>query len=150
MGVRRWARAVGRDAHAAWTAWRKAPGFRTWARGLRRDAHALWLAGRDPRTPWYAKAVALAVAAYAFSPIDLIPDFIPVLGLLDDAVLLPLGILLAVRLIPGALMAEFRAAAEGVRRPLSRAGAVLVVGLWLAAVAAAIILLVPDPLTLIR
>ena len=124
--------------------------LKAWAGRIKRDVLALWLAARDRRTPWAAKAVAAGVVAYALSPIDLIPDFIPVLGLLDDAVLLPLGILLAVRLIPGALMAEFRAAAEGVRRPLSRAGAVLVVGLWLAAVAAAIILLVPDPLTLIR
>ena len=124
--------------------------LKAWAGRITRDVLALWLAARDRRTPWAAKAVAAGVVAYALSPIDLIPDFIPVLGLLDDAVLLPLGILLAVRLIPGALMAEFRAAAEGVRRPLSRAGAVLVVGLWLAAVAAAIILLVPDPLTLIR
>ena len=124
--------------------------LKAWADRIKRDVLALWLAARDRRTPWAAKAVAAGVVAYALSPIDLIPDFIPVLGLLDDAVLLPLGILLAVRLIPGALMAEFRAAAEGVRRPLSRAGAVLVVGLWLAAVAAAIILLVPDPLTLIR
>ena len=118
--------------------------LKAWAGRIKRDVLALWLAARDRRTPWAAKAVAAGVVAYALSPIDLIPDFIPVLGLLDDAVLLPLGILLAVRLIPGALMAEFRAAAEGVRRPLSRAGAVLVVGLWLAAVAAAIILLVPD------
>ena len=124
--------------------------LKAWAGRIKRDVLALWLAARDRRTPWAAKAVAAGVVAYALSPIDLIPDFIPVLGLLDDAVLLPLGILLAVRLIPGALMAEFRAAAEGVRWPLSRAGAVLVVGLWLAAVAAAIILLVPDPLTLIR
>ena len=124
--------------------------LKAWAGRIKRDVLALWLAARDRRTPWAAKAVAAGVVAYALSPIDLIPDFIPVLGLLDDAVLLPLGILLAVRLIPGALMAEFRAAAESVRRPLSRAGAVLVVGLWLAAVAAAIILLVPDPLTLIR
>ena len=124
--------------------------LKAWADRIKRDVLALWLAARDRRTPWAAKAVAAGVVAYALSPIDLIPDFIPVLGLLDDAVLLPLGILLAVRLVPKALMAEFRAAAEGVRRPLSRAGAVLVVGLWLAAVAAAIILLVPDPLTLIR
>ena len=124
--------------------------LKAWAGRIKRDVLALWLAARDRRTPWAAKAVAAGVVAYALSPIDLIPDFIPVLGLLDDAVLLPLGILLAVRLIPGALMAEFRAAAEGVRRPLSRAGAVLVVALWLGAVAAAIVLLVPDPLTLIR
>ena len=131
MGVRRWARAVGRDAHAAWTAWRKAPGFRTWARGLRRDAHALWLAGRDPRTPWYAKAVALAVAAYAFSPIDLIPDFIPVLGYADDLVLVPVGIWISLRLVPPAVLAEHRATAERiVDKPVSKAAAICVIAVW--------------------
>ena len=75
------------------------------------DVHALWLAAHDPRTPWYAKVFALAIAAYALSPIDLIPDFIPVLGYLDDVILLPLAILLAVRLVPPDLMAEHRAAA---------------------------------------
>src|SRR5216684_2455756 len=63
--------------------------WKQWARLLRRDAHALYLAARDPRVPWYAKAVALAVAAYALSPIDLIPDFVPVLGYLDDLVIVP-------------------------------------------------------------
>ena len=86
--------------------------LRQWARAITRDVHALYLAARDPRVPWYAKAVAVAVAAYALSPLDLIPDFIPVLGQLDDAVIVPLGILLAVRLIPPELMAEFRAAAS--------------------------------------
>src|SRR5258706_4177759 len=73
-------------------------------RALQRDVHALYLAARDPRVPWYAKAVALAVAAYALSPIDLIPDFIPVLRFLDDLVIVPLRILLALRLIPPAIM----------------------------------------------
>jgi uncharacterized membrane protein YkvA (DUF1232 family) len=106
--------------------------IKDWARAIKRDIHALWLAARDPRTPWYAKAVALAVAAYALSPIDLIPDFIPVLGYLDDAILLPLGIMLAVRMVPPDVMAEHRAAAvvtEG--WPVSRAGAAVVVALWL-------------------
>jgi uncharacterized membrane protein YkvA (DUF1232 family) len=71
-----------------------------WARSVRRDAHAVYLAARDPRTPWYAKALAICVAGYALSPIDLIPDFIPVIGYLDDAVLVPLGILAVVKLIP--------------------------------------------------
>lgn len=66
--------------------------LRTWARALKRDAHAVWLLARDPRTPWYAKAVALVVAAYALSPIDLIPDVIPVLGYLDDVILVPAGL----------------------------------------------------------
>ncbi len=101
-----------------------------WARGIKRDVMALWLALRDRRTPVAAKLVAALVVAYALSPIDLIPDFIPVLGLLDDAILLPFGILLAVRLIPAPLMAEMRARAEGLARPRSWAGAVLVAFVW--------------------
>lgn len=111
-------------------------GLRGWARAVKRDAVALWIAARDPRTPWPAKVAAAAVAAYALSPIDLIPDFIPVLGYLDDAVIVPLGILLAVRLMPADLLAEFRAeAARREGRPRSRAGAAAVVMLWLAAAA---------------
>ncbi|MFC7735871.1 YkvA family protein [Roseomonas sp. GCM10028921] len=103
------------------------------ARAIRQDVHALFLAARDHRTPWYARALALAIAAYALSPIDLIPDFIPVLGLLDEAILLPLAIRLAIRLIPQALMAEHRAAAIAAsRRPSSRAGAAFVILIWLA------------------
>lgn len=108
-----------------------------WARAARRDALAVWLAARDPRTPWYAKALAFAVAAYAFSPIDLIPDFIPVLGLLDDLILLPLGLALVAALIPGPLIAELRAeAARRLDRPSSRFGAAIVCAVWLAALAA--------------
>jgi uncharacterized membrane protein YkvA (DUF1232 family) len=107
-------------------------GLGTWARALKRDARALWLAGRDPRTPWYAKALALAVAAYAFSPIDLIPDFIPVLGLLDDLIIVPAGIWLCLRLIPPEILAEHRAAADKiVDKPGGAAGIVIVIGLWL-------------------
>lgn len=105
-----------------------------WARGLKRDVVALWLAARDPRAPWTAKVLAGAVAAYALSPIDLIPDFIPVLGYLDDLVLVPLGIALAVRLIPAPMMADLRARAEALlERPSSRGAAVVIVILWLAA-----------------
>ena len=86
--------------------------LREWAAALERDAHAVWLAARDPRTPWIAKAVALAPAAYAFSPIDLIPDFVPVVGLLDDLILVPAGLWLAMRLIPPEVLAEHRATAE--------------------------------------
>jgi uncharacterized membrane protein YkvA (DUF1232 family) len=86
--------------------------IKDWARAIRRDVHALWLAARDRRTPWYAEAFALAIAAYALSPIDLIPDFIPVLGYLDEVILLPLAIMLAVRLVPPDLMAEHRATAR--------------------------------------
>ena len=108
-----------------------------WARSIKRDVVALYVAGRDPRTPWHAKAVALAVVAYAISPIDLIPDFIPVLGYLDDLIIVPLGIMLAVRLIPAGLMAEFRdAASERGRLPAHWAGAAAVVVIWVVAVAA--------------
>src|SRR5919109_78463 len=85
--------------------------LRHWARALKRDVHALWLAARDARTPKLAKLLALLVAAYALSPIDLIPDFIPVLGYLDDVVIVPLGILAVVKLIPPEIMAEHRALA---------------------------------------
>lgn len=94
----------------------------------------MWLAARDPRTPWHARALALAVAAYALSPIDLIPDFVPVLGYLDDAILLPLGILAVVALVPRHVMAECRVRAEAAAaRPVSLAGAGVIVALWLAA-----------------
>jgi uncharacterized membrane protein YkvA (DUF1232 family) len=83
-----------------------------WARGIKRDVVALWIAARDPRTPIVAKVAAGAVAAYALSPIDLIPDFVPVLGHVDDLLIVPLGIMVAVRLLPPPSMAEFRAAAR--------------------------------------
>ena len=104
------------------------------ARRTRIDAHAAWLAARDPRCPWYARAFGLFVTAYALSPIDLIPDFIPVLGLLDDALLIPLGLWLFVRMIPAGLIAEHRAAAAAAaERPVSRAGIALVIAAWAAA-----------------
>jgi uncharacterized membrane protein YkvA (DUF1232 family) len=100
---------------------------------LRVETHALWLAVRDPRTPWPARLIGLLVAAYALSPIDLVPDFIPVLGLLDDAILIPAGIWLATRFIPAPVMAEHRAAAEAAaERPASRWGLVLVLLAWAA------------------
>lgn len=107
-------------------------GLKVWARAIKRDVITLWLAARDPRVPWYAKAAAGMVAAYALSPIDLIPDFIPVLGYLDDLLILPLGILLAVRLIPQAVMADLRQKAEARERPVSRAGMLAVLAIWLA------------------
>ena len=107
--------------------------IKQWARTIKRDVHALWLAARDPRTPWYAKMLALAVAAYALSPIDLIPDFIPVIGYLDDVVVVPLGVLLVVRLIPPDLMDEYRAsAAAAASRPISRTAAGIFVTIWVA------------------
>ena len=107
-----------------------------WARALKRDVHAVWLAARHPRTPRGAKLLALAVAAYALSPIDLIPDFIPVLGYLDDLLIVPLGLLLVTRMLPADVLAECRAAAEAAgRRPRSLAGAAAIVALWLAGAA---------------
>ena len=109
-----------------------------WARQIKRDVVALWFAARDPRTPLSAKFVAGAVAAYALSPVDLIPDFIPVLGYLDDLLIVPLGILLAVRLVPPALMREFRDRAAALEeRPSSRGGLVAILCIWLAAAALA-------------
>ena len=107
-----------------------------WSHTIKRDVHAVWLAARDPRTPWFAKALALVIAAYAVSPIDLIPDFIPVLGYLDDLVIVPLGILLVVRLIPPEVMEEHReAAAQTTERPVSRLAAGVVIALWVACAA---------------
>ena len=103
-----------------------------WARSIKRDVHAVYLASRDPRTPWYAKAVAIGVVAYALSPIDLIPDFIPVLGQLDELVILPAGIWLVVRLIPPDVMNEHRAAAIAAEQiPRSMAGAATIVAIWI-------------------
>ena len=102
-----------------------------WARVVKRDVHALYLAGRDPRVPWYAKALALCVAGYALSPIDLIPDFVPVLGYLDDVILVPLGVLLVVKLIPQEIMAEHRALAAAAQdRPASHSAAIVIAMVW--------------------
>jgi uncharacterized membrane protein YkvA (DUF1232 family) len=111
--------------------------LKEWARGLKRDILALYLAARDPRVPWYAKVMAALVAAYAFSPIDIIPDFIPVLGYLDDLILLPLGIVMVIRLIPDDVMDDLRRQAleRANSRPRSLAGGMVVVLLWAAAAA---------------
>jgi uncharacterized membrane protein YkvA (DUF1232 family) len=116
---------------------------KTWARRIGRDLDALRLAAADPRVPWYAKALAIGVVAYALSPIDLIPDFVPVLGLLDDLVIVPLGILLVLRLVPPAVMAELRAAASQRKASAPRArwfaaAAIAVVWITAAAVAGAL------------
>lgn len=104
------------------------------AHRLRVDAHAAWLAARDPRTPWHARAFGLLITAYALSPIDLIPDFIPVLGLIDDAVLIPFGIWLFVKMLPEGVFAEHRVtAAAAAERPGSAWGAAIVVLLWILA-----------------
>jgi uncharacterized membrane protein YkvA (DUF1232 family) len=108
-----------------------------WVAALERELAALYLAGRDARTPRVAKLAAVAVVAYALSPIDLIPDFIPVLGYLDDLLIVPLGIALAVRLVPHELMQEFRTRAKEISMSSgSRAGLAIVIGLWLIAAAA--------------
>jgi uncharacterized membrane protein YkvA (DUF1232 family) len=101
-----------------------------WASMIKRDVVALWHAARDRRVPWLAKAVAAAVAAYALSPIDLIPDFVPILGYLDDLVIVPIGIMLAVRLVPANLMEEFRNVAMRRDKPVSKVGATFIVGVW--------------------
>ena len=111
-------------------------GWKARARALKRETYALSLACRDPRVPWYAKVLAAAVVAYALSPIDLIPDFVPVLGYLDDLLLVPLGLALALRLIPVPVMAECRreAAARlaaGSGRPHSWVGAAVIIVVWL-------------------
>lgn len=100
-------------------------------RRLAIEAHAAWLAARDPRVPWPARLLAILVAAYALSPIDLIPDFIPVLGWIDDLILVPLGLWVVRRLIPDALWADLHAAAEAAStRPSSRAGMIFILLLW--------------------
>jgi uncharacterized membrane protein YkvA (DUF1232 family) len=110
--------------------------WRDRVRSLKRDVVAIALAVRDPRVPWYAKAVGVCVVAYALSPIDLIPDFVPVLGLLDDLVLVPLGLILVIRLIPADVLAEHRRAAATIaERPVSRAGAAAVAVIWVLAAA---------------
>jgi uncharacterized membrane protein YkvA (DUF1232 family) len=107
--------------------------LRRWAIAIKRDVVAVYLASRDPRVPWYAKAIAAAAAAYAVSPIDLIPDFIPVLGQLDDLVIVPLAVALAIRLIPPAIMAEHRhAAAEHKAWPDSFPAAATIICIWAA------------------
>lgn len=107
-----------------------------WARSIKRDVHALYLAARDPRVPWYAKALALAIAGYALSPIDLIPDFVPVIGYLDDLLIVPLGIALVVWMIPMEVMAEHRAAALlAGDRPVSRTAAFIIILIWIVAIA---------------
>jgi len=102
------------------------------AQALKRETHALYLAARDPRTPWHAKLVIAIVVAYALSPIDLIPDFIPLLGYLDDLLLLPLGIFLALKLIPSAVLVDARDAAQRADGQLahSRVAAVVIVLVW--------------------
>lgn len=104
-----------------------------WAHALKRESLTLYYAARDARTPWYAKVLAGAIVAYALSPIDLIPDFIPVLGLLDELLLLPAAIWLALRLVPEPVLADARQHAEAtLERPTSRVAAFVIVVVWIA------------------
>ena len=124
--------------------------LREWARALKRDVLALLSAARDPRTPWHAKALAAFVAAYALSPIDLIPDFIPVIGHLDDLIIVPAGIWLCLRLIPPEVMAEHRAAVAARppgQRPVSYPAAAAIIAIWLIAIFAVLhwLALLPSP-----
>lgn len=121
--------------------------LRRWARHLKHQALVVYFVARDPRLPWPVRALALLVAAYALSPIDLVPDFIPVLGLLDDLLLVPLGVALVIRLAPAAVVADARLRAAGTaERPVSRGMAVAIVAVW----AVAIALLVAWALPLLR
>lgn len=115
-----------------------------WARNLKKEVHALYLAYRDPRVPWYARVLAVCVVGYALSPIDLIPDAIPVLGYLDDVIVVPLGIALAIRMIPPEVLEECRGKAreaEGIGT-VGRVAAVVVVCVWVAVAAFAVAFLV--------
>lgn len=111
------------------------------ANGLKVEVYALYLAYRDPRVPWVARIFAACVVGYAFSPIDLIPDFIPVIGYLDDLVLIPLGIKIALSMIPENVMGESREKAQEIIRqgkPVNRVAAVVIVSIWLSLAALAI------------
>lgn len=112
------------------------------ARELKREVYAIYLAARDPRTPWYAKALIFFVVAHTFSPIDLIPDFIPVLGYLDDLIITPGGIWLAIRLIPSEVMVQARVTARtsNVDRSAGKVGAIIIILLWIIAGVAAVYL----------
>jgi uncharacterized membrane protein YkvA (DUF1232 family) len=112
------------------------------ARHLRAETFALYLAARDPRTPWYAKLLVAGIVAYAFSPIDLIPDFVPILGYLDDLILIPVGIALAIKLVPDAVLAECRAQAQETiqhGKPVSRVAGAMIVVIWVALAALCIV-----------
>ena len=112
----------------------KAASLRKWARGLRQQTLVVYYAARDPRTPWFARVLAFAVAAYALSPIDLVPDFIPVLGYLDDLVIVPLGLMLVLRLAPREVLAASRIKAQEMAdRPVSRGMAAAIIGIWILA-----------------
>ncbi|AQS50218.1 hypothetical protein BMG03_20115 (plasmid) [Thioclava nitratireducens] len=110
---------------------------RQWAQTVKRDTVCLYLAARDPRTPWYAKALAASVVAYALSPIDLIPDFIPIIGFLDDILLVPLGLWIAMRMVPDDVIEDCRVqATQLTERPTSKTAALVIPAIWMGAAAA--------------
>ncbi|MFC3884505.1 YkvA family protein [Bacillus songklensis] len=105
-----------------------------WARKVKSDFMVLYLAHKDKRVPWYAKVIAVVVVAYAFSPVDLIPDFIPILGYLDDVILLPLGIVLAMKLIPGYVLSEYRTKVmelEKKEKPKNWVAGIFIIFVWI-------------------
>lgn len=109
-------------------------GWKERVKQLKSETYTLYLAAKDPRTPWYAKALIFLVVAYTFSPVDLIPDFIPVLGYLDDLIIAPLGLAIAIKLIPVNVLAECRAQAQMVSaqdQPLRWAAAAVIITIWL-------------------
>lgn len=115
--------------------------LKQWAGRLKVEVYALYLAYRDPRVPLYARIFVACVVGYAFSPIDLIPDVIPVLGYLDDLIVIPLGVAIAIRMIPSEVLEECREKSRSVRdRPVNRVAAVLVVAVWVALAVLAILL----------
>lgn len=118
--------------------------LKDWARHLKKETYALYFACRDPRVPWYAKALAAFVVAHTLSPIDLIPDFIPVLGYLDDLIITPLGLALAVKLIPAEVLAEARLKAETELvdgSKLGQAGTWIILGIWLISLLVLVVIL---------
>jgi uncharacterized membrane protein YkvA (DUF1232 family) len=113
--------------------WPGLEAFTQRARRLKAETFALYLAARHPRTPWYAKLLIAGIVAYALSPIDLIPDFVPILGYLDDLILIPMGLAVAIKIVPAAVLAECRARAQEVLsngKPVSRVGAAVIVMIW--------------------
>ena len=112
------------------------------ARGLKAEIFALYLASRHPKTPWYAKLLVTCIVAYAFSPIDLIPDFVPILGYLDDLILLPMGIAMAIKMIPQPALTECRIRAQeriSAGKPASRVAAAVIIVIWAALAALCIV-----------
>ena len=121
-------------------------GFKQRVARLKAETFALYLAARHPGTPWYAKLFVAAIAAYALSPIDIIPDFVPILGYVDDLILIPIGVVLAVRMIPAEVMSECRERAREVMsqgKPVNKAAAAIIVGIWILLAGVCVYLLLP-------